>query len=164
MTPTEADREYHRRWRAENPDKVARIHQRYRDAHRDDINERHGRWEKDNADTKRAYGLKYRHGMTLADWDAMWDAQGGRCYLCQEPLAGRSRGTHIDHDQSCCPPQRSCASCRRGLAHSGCNRMVGRAKDDPEWFRRFADNLEMANRRLRDPARLGMTAELAEEV
>jgi hypothetical protein len=122
------------------------IQQRYREKHRDEINERHRQWEKSNPVARWEHGLKYRHGMSAAAWSAMWDEQNGRCYLCEQPMDGsRPKSVHIDHDQSHCPPRRSCAACRRGLAHNSCNRALSAACDDPSWFRRFADNLEAAN-------------------
>ena len=153
MTPEEK-KEYNRvYWRKRfdaDPEKVRaesrERNRKYREAHRDEINERHDEWEKNNAETKVNYGLKYRHGMTGEDWQAMWRSQEGRCYLCEQPMdADRPKAVHIDHDQSCCPKWRSCAMCRRGLAHNVCNRALSMAADDPEWFRRFADNLAAAN-------------------
>lgn len=84
------------------------------------------------------------------DWSAilkeLWDAQDGRCYLCTDELDSEdTRRVHADHDHSCCPPTRSCAKCRRGLACNACNVAIGYARDDPDRLRRIADNLEVAN-------------------
>lgn len=93
-----------------------------------------------------ANALRIRHGITPDDWNRMWREQEGCCYLCREPLdPHKPKTVHIDHDHRHCPPKQSCAVCRRGLAHSTCNRILARAADDPAWFRRFADNLEAAN-------------------
>lgn len=126
---------------------------RYREAHRDELRDRGRQWREENPEGSWEHSLWYRHKMTAADWQLMWDQQMGRCYLCLEPLDGtRPRAVHIDHDHDCCQPTRSCAECRRGLAHSRCNRLLSWADDDPAWLRRVADNLEMANRRLRSNA------------
>jgi len=123
---------------------------RYYESHRDEVVERHRQWRDENPVASWEHSLWYRHKMTAADWQLTWDQQMGRCYLCQEPLDGsRPRAVHIDHDHVCCQPTRSCAGCRRGLAHSRCNRLLSWAGDDPAWLRRVANNLEMANRRLR---------------
>jgi hypothetical protein len=82
--------------------------------------------------------------------EQLWEAQGGLCYLCEEPLPPiGSRGLHIDHDHGCCPAGRSCPNCRRGLAHFNCNAAIGNAGDDPVRLRRMAGNLECAQERPR---------------
>jgi hypothetical protein len=59
-----------------------------------------------------------------------------RCWICHaslrwrftnwggEPQAGRGQ-VHVDHDHRCCPGERSCGQCVRGLAHHACNRRLG---------------------------------------
>jgi Recombination endonuclease VII len=79
--------------------------------------------------------------MTPEDWDAMWTAQGGRCCYCEDLLPIDRQQVHIDHDHTCCPPKRSCAACRRGLACQNCNFVVGNALEDPERLERIAKNL-----------------------
>lgn len=88
-----------------------------------------------------------RHG--VAEWlplfTALWEAQDGKCYLCGDPFElERDRPVHLDHDHDCCPPQRSCWICRRGLACKWCNRLAGFARDDPDRLRLIANNLERA--------------------
>jgi hypothetical protein len=61
----------------------------------------------------------------------------------------RGRSTAIDHYHGCCPPKRSCDLCRRGLACSKCNSLIGLAGDDPDRLRRIADALEVANARVK---------------
>jgi hypothetical protein len=100
--------------------------------------------QRQSLETKWAYDLKLRHGLTPAEWLAMREAQGGQCYLCQRPLSMNSKAAHIDHDHSCCPQGYSCGSCRRGLACSGCNTGIGQFGDDPKRMRAAADALERA--------------------
>jgi hypothetical protein len=95
-----------------------------------------------------AHEMSYRHGMTPADWQAMRDEQGGLCYLCLRPLQEGARETVVDHDHSCCPPRRSCARCRRGLACRNCNTGIGALGDSPERLRIVADSLERAQGRV----------------
>ena len=127
----EPARESARRWRERNPGRRGRLR-----------------------DT--AAELKWMYGLTPERWREMFVAQGGCCYLCGEPLdTERKHGINIDHDHACCRSRRSCGSCVRGLACHGCNSGIGNFGDDPERLRRVADNLEMANRRLRSPAPYG---------
>lgn len=99
--------------------------------------------EADN-ERRRTYRVLYRHGMRPEDWAAMWQAQDGRCYLCGDDLAEGK--THVDHDHSHCPRNRSCGICRRGLTCNRCNQAVGLAGDDPDRMERMAENLRSAKR------------------
>ena len=90
----------------------------------------------------RVWRMLHKHGLRPEDWAAMWDAQAGLCYLCSEPLIAEV--AVIDHDHSCCPEERSCRICRRGLAHPNCNSAIGLSGDDPAKLRAMADALEAA--------------------
>jgi hypothetical protein len=91
---------------------------------------------------QRVAAKKYIHGPDWeADYAAMWEAQDGKCYLCDRVLADDS-STHIDHDHRCCRAHKSCSYCRRGLACKQCNQIIGLAGDDPEKLRLVADRLE----------------------
>lgn len=95
--------------------------------------------------------LKWRYGITPDQWQEFFDTQNGLCYLCDEPLNIETRhGINVDHDHSCCRGKRSCGSCIRGLACHPCNTGIGAFGDDPDRMRRVADNLELANRRVRN--------------
>lgn len=95
-----------------------------------------------------------RHsGLTPGAWDALWQEQQGRCYLCGDALdstanepgkTGGNRRVVVDHDHSCCRPGRSCERCRRGLACGKCNLAIGLLNHDPARLRRVADALEKA--------------------
>lgn len=92
--------------------------------------------------------LEQTHGIDVSDWFELWDAQEGRCYLCGNDLDPAPRKTHVEHFHGCAAhgPVKSCRHCRRGLACSRCNRLIGMAGDDPEFLRKIADRLEAANR------------------
>ena len=68
-----------------------------------------------------------RHGITQEWFDAKLAEQNNCCALCQQPFEGTP---HIDHDHRCCPAQKSCDKCRRGLLCKDCNLGLGRFKDD----------------------------------
>lgn len=126
-----------REYQVRNRDKISAQTRAYRAANRDKIRARR------HADQQKN-GAWRRHGLRPEDRAALWAAQDGRCYLCGEELAAEK--AHIDHDHSCCGPNRSCPVCRRGLACEQCNRAIGLARDDPARLRRMADALEAANR------------------
>lgn len=94
--------------------------------------------------------LRRRHGMTPEDWAALWEGQGGCCYLCGRELQPRGRNGHpdraiIDHVHGHCPPGNSCRICRRGLACPACNLIIGWARDDPALLVRVAGVLATVN-------------------
>ena len=107
-------------------------------------------YARERSRTKRAidplYGRKATHGTELGPlFESLWEAQDGKCYLCREPLKRNvKRAIHLDHDHSCCGPERTCEKCRRGLSCKECNLAIGWAGDDPDKLRRIADNLEKA--------------------
>lgn len=60
---------------------------------------------------------------------AKYDAQGGRCAICQREIDW-SRAV-LDHDHECCPnPNRRCGRCERGVLCSPCNTGLGMLGED----------------------------------
>lgn len=124
-------REYAREYYAENREKIAA--------------QRKLRRKPDDPRASRRQHLKLAHGLDEAAWQAIWDVQGGCCYLCGDALD--SVTTHVEHYHGCAAhsPKRSCSFCRRGLACQACNLIIGRTGDEPALPRIIADNLERAN-------------------
>lgn len=154
----EARRAYNRQKAKEkyaaNPEPAKEAQRRYYEKKRAQDPEYWKKWRR-NSETD----LKYRHSITWDEWRDMLDGQDGNCYLCTEPLDPEaSRGVHIDHDHNCCPGERSCGRCIRGLSCHRCNTAIGAFEDDPDLMLRVAVNLEAANRRLRDAREEGLTA------
>lgn len=103
------------------------------------------------ASNGRKYNLKWKFSITPEQLAEIAVRQGDRCYLCERPL-GSDR--HVDHDHACCPGNRSCGKCVRGVAHQLCNQGIGQFDDDPSRMIQAARNLEAANQRVRH-VRLG---------
>lgn len=86
----------------------------YRRRHRERINK---------AKTAKKFGL------TIEQWDALYEEQGGRCTLC-----GNGRGNYhelsVDHDHD--------TGKIRGLLCGPCNMGIGQLRDDPELLERAA--------------------------
>lgn len=146
-----------RAWRALNSEKVNEQHREWLAANREKVlAQRRARWARDrekfreqrvrDREKRRDQAMYQKHGMRAADWAALWDAQGGRCYLCAEELVESQ--TVVEHDHSCCGDRKSCEACRRGLACRRCNNLIGYADDDPELLQRITDNLKAAQRRV----------------
>lgn len=82
----------------------------------------------------------YKYGLTAAEYDAMFEAQGRVCAICGTDDPGRS--FCIDHDHSCCPGDKSCGKCIRGIICDPCNTGLGRFRDSADLLRKAADYLE----------------------
>ncbi|MFE9317840.1 endonuclease VII domain-containing protein [Streptomyces albidoflavus] len=80
--------------------------------------------------------------MTAVQWDALFEAQGGRCASCTSSDPG-AQGWHTDHDRRCCPTSRNtCGSCVRGILCGNCNMAIGLLSDSPTRLRQAAAYLE----------------------
>lgn len=75
--------------------------------------------------------LKYLYGMTIAEFDALSETQGGRCWICEGEPKGR---LHVDHCHK--------TDMVRGLLCGPCNRMIGLAKDRTDVLERAIQYLE----------------------
>lgn len=85
---------------------------------------------KDRGHYGRTYHLEQKYRMTLEQWEALLESQGGRCAICgisKEALVGQFE---VDHDHSCCPGLYTCGECVRGLICKSCNMGLGKFKDD----------------------------------
>lgn len=82
--------------------------------------------------------LKHAYGITPERFDEMLAAQGGRCAVCPE-----TEDFTVDHDHSCCPGNRSCGNCIRGILCRKCNMALGLLNDDPERLRSLANYLRV---------------------
>ena len=70
---------------------------------------------------QRGYSIKHKYGISLDEWNAILDRQGGVCAVC-ERVAKRWA---TDHDHSCCPGERTCGECVRSILCSQCNTALG---------------------------------------
>lgn len=83
------------------------------------------------------------YGLAPGDYERLYEAQGGRCWLCQRST-GKARRLAVDHDHSCTaghPSDRGCRLCVRALLCSPCNKLIGWYRDNPEAFERAAQYL-----------------------
>ena len=67
------------------------------------------------------------YGITAEEYWAIYEYQGGHCYLCRR-ATGATRRLAVDHCHS--------TGCIRGLLCKFCNRLLGFARDDIEFFYR----------------------------
>lgn len=79
-------------------------------------------------------GLMSRYGVTLAEYEALLEAQGGGCAICgHAPDDGPA--LPVDHDHGCCPGKKTCGRCVRGILCADCNRVLGMFNDDVNRFK-----------------------------
>jgi hypothetical protein len=101
-------KEYEKIWRVNNPER-----------HKEHIRKTKTRplfkWITRNAFLQRKYGI------TLDQWEAMFEAQGQSCAVCKTKNPGR-KGWQTDH----CHKQKTV----RGVLCSNCNRALGLLKED----------------------------------
>lgn len=67
------------------------------------------------------------YGIEPGDYDKLYEAQGGRCAICQR-ATGASRRLSVDHDHA--------TGKVRGLLCRPCNDILGHARDDWRYFAR----------------------------
>lgn len=79
---------------------------------------------------QRACNIKRYYGLRQDEWNRLFEAQGSRCKCCGTTEHG-GKNWHTDHDRACCPGQKSCGQCIRGILCHQCNLMLGNANDDP---------------------------------
>lgn len=118
-------REYNRKLWAKNYEKD-----------RERILEQKREWSAKNPEKRRGYWLKNQYGITLEQYQAMFEEQGGLCAACHEPQE-ENELLYVDHDHK--------TGKVRGLIHINCNSAIGLAGDDPIRLRLLADYLEWRN-------------------
>jgi len=122
MTPAER-RAYVNEWYARNRERVS--------AQRNE-------WARNNpgkrAQTCRANNLKRKYGLTLDEWERLFDAQGRVCAICKTDTASRNGRWHTDHCHAT-------NKVRSILCHD-CNTGLGKFKDRPDMLRLAAEYLE----------------------
>lgn len=86
--------------------------------------------------------LKRIYGLTLDDYYQTLEDQGGLCAnpgCFNEPPADRR--FDVDHDHACCPGDKTCGKCIRGLLCRRCNQALGLLGDDAKRVQGLVDYL-----------------------
>jgi len=97
-------------------------------------NERYQRLKKADPDWLKYRGIANRYKLTKEQHQELVSKGCGIC--------GTHEGTLvIDHDHSCCPTERCCGKCVRGVLCKNCNLVLGRSKDSQEILQRAINYL-----------------------
>jgi len=97
-------------------------------------------YQKRNSEKLKNTRLKTAHKITLEKFNEILAEQGNVCKICKK-TNNEERGFVIDHDHNCCPKDKSCDKCRRGILCQSCNKTLGFAKDNPEILQNAIDYL-----------------------
>ncbi len=131
-----------KRWQQENPERL----NAYRRARR---------LEPGVKERERAAHLKRKYGITIEQYDAMLEAQGGGCFICGR-LPREDISLHVDHDHF--------TGEIRGILCFCCNNALADFQEDPALLVKAASYLsgpahaeeaELARRRARSLVRAG---------
>ena len=131
------NRDHLKRWYAANRDKaIAKAKEYYQQTRKRRlevarINREALSPEERKLATRKA-ALKRKYGLSLEDYERMFTAQEGRCFLCQSP-APKGRPLSVDH----CHENDTV----RKLLCEVCNRALGIIERDPEWVTRAVQYL-----------------------
>lgn len=83
------------------------------------------------ATCRRTRDVRKRYGISAVRYADLVESQAGACAICGEVNGNRNGyALAVDHDHSCCPGERSCGNCVRGLLCANCNIGVGYFKND----------------------------------
>lgn len=86
---------------------------------------------KNNPDATKNSRFKYLYGISINDYEMLFDKQNGRCAICNEIETslsnGQIRALAVDHDHI--------TGQVRGLLCDRCNRGIGYLRDDPDILR-----------------------------
>lgn len=95
---------------------------------------------KKNPDKYKNYELKKDFGITLAEYNSMYEKQGGLCAICGKPevivdkRTGKARRMAVDHHHK--------SGTVRKLLCTRCNQGIGNLKEDPEILKRALEYLK----------------------
>ena len=112
-------REWARRDRAKNPGKATVIDRQ--------------RWKRPH---RRDWWLKKKFGISLKEYTALLETQGGGCAICGGGPTGKQVWLSVDHDHA--------TGVIRGLLCHSCNAAIGMLKDDPALCKAAGSYLESA--------------------
>lgn len=96
--------------------------------------DRDNAWKRDNrtSEIQRQYDLKRHYGLTVDEYETLYNHQGGVCVLCENPPGKRALA--VDHCHL--------TGQVRGLLCSNCNNGLGLFKDDPKLLQKAIKYLE----------------------
>ena|SRR5215469_11271922 len=92
-------------------------------------------WEQRNRVARNLIAKRHRfkklYGMTLEQWEEMFDRQGRSCAICRSSHPRSSRGWHVDHDHK--------TGRVRAILCVSCNLVLGFVEEQERWLLSVVD-------------------------
>lgn len=129
------ERDQHKEWVINNPDKIAEIDRRYNQNNKPKVKEKIKKWKARNPNIVNARRLKRRYGLTMDQYRAILTTQDHCCAICKRHENEIILALHVDHNHI--------TGKVRGMLCSSCNQALGLLKDNPELCRLSAIYLEI---------------------
>lgn len=139
------DREAQTKWRHEHPEKVMQHHKnaaprraaKYVENRDERRKQNRERYHIPEVKQRRADEIReQRYHVSPGRFAEMLMEQGGRCLVCGVHYTECKNAFSVDHDHGCCPGDRSCGKCVRGLLCHACNVGLGYFKDSIKTLQR----------------------------
>ena len=137
-------------WKKNNPESVKATSRRWYHAseeNRRSASDKANEWAKRNRERASLNAFKRslleNYGLSYAEYERMFNEQGGLCKICKEPSTRKSGRLDVDHCHE--------TGQIRGLLCSPCNTAIGLLRENSELFAAALQYLEDAKLRL-DPA------------
>ena len=96
-TPEEL-KQYRRQQYLKHKEKRLKQYAEYRDLNRDKIRSKQDKYNKENPIKRKNAMLKYEYGITLDDYNKMFNEQEGKCAICQRHQNELTRTLCVDHN------------------------------------------------------------------
>ena len=113
-----------RKYRDTHKEKVSGYKKLYREKHSEEIKKYAKEHKEANPEYYRNYMLVYRFGITLEDYNNMFNIQKGCCAVCGKHQSELNRILAVDHDHD--------TGKVRGLLCMSCNTSIGKLGDSIE--------------------------------
>lgn len=123
-------------YRAANKEKIQAAERAYYMANKERISAHQQIYRVANREKARSNHLQRTYGITLAEYDEMLEAQGGKCAICGKTPEENNRRLDVDHNHD--------TGVVRGLLCNDCNSGIGRFYDNTSFLHRAADYLRAA--------------------
>jgi len=121
-------------WVQRNPEKAASYKRKWRHNNPEKLNKARIRWRKNNPLSELNGRYKREYGITLKEYDEMFEKQDGLCAVCGLPEINRRLAVDHDHDTQKI----------RGLLCARCNTVLGLMEDNIGTMSRAIEYIERA--------------------
>jgi hypothetical protein len=95
---TEEKKQNRRKQYLKHKEKVLKQYAEYRDKNRELLREKQRKFNKENPIKRKNSMLKYKYGITLIDYNKMFEQQKGKCAICKRHQNNLTRTLSVDHN------------------------------------------------------------------